>query len=95
VDVARQLYKLFCQVGFPKIIQSDNGPEFRAGTAKELAQLVQADQRFSTPYHPQGNGMAEAFVKKAKRALLKEAQGACYSIQKKSEETSFVQTLFF
>ena len=76
VDVARQLYKLFCQVGFPKIIQSDNGPEFRAGTAKELAQLVQADQRFSTPYHPQGNGMAEAFVKKAKRALLKEAQGA-------------------
>ena len=36
IDVARQLYKLFCQVGFPKVIQSDNGPEFRASLIKAL-----------------------------------------------------------
>ena len=74
-DVARQLYKLFCTVGFPKIIQSDNGPEFRANLIHQLAKLVEAEHRFSTPYHPQGNGMAEAFVKKAKLAILKSLDG--------------------
>ena len=74
-DVARQLYKLFCLVGFPKIIQSDNGPEFRATLIHQLGKLVEAEHRFSTPYHPQGNGLAEAFVKKAKTAILKSLEG--------------------
>ena len=27
--IAKKLYKLFADIGFPKIIQSDNGPKFR------------------------------------------------------------------
>lgn len=74
-DVARKLYKLFCQVGFPRVIQSDNGNEFQ-GIVRALMELVQAEHRFSTPYHPQGNGLAEAYVKKTKTAVLKYLQGA-------------------
>ena len=74
-DVAKALYKLFCQVGFPKVIQSDNGPEFRNQVLRALTELVQAEHRFSTPYHPQGNGVAEAAVKKVKQTLLKELRG--------------------
>ena len=73
--VARKLYKVFCQVGFPKIIQSDNGPEFRNELLRELTKLVNADHRFTTPYHPRGNGLAEASVKIVKQTLFRQLRG--------------------
>jgi hypothetical protein len=73
--IAKKLYSLFCTVGFPKVIQSDNGPEFRNQVIRELVQKVNAEHRFITPYHPQGNGVAEAAVKKVKEMLKRELAG--------------------
>ena len=61
VSVAKSLLEIFCNYGFPKIIQSDNGPEFRNEVVKALANLTSSEQRFSTPYYPQSNGIVERF----------------------------------
>ena len=74
--VARKLYGVFCMVGFPKVIQSDNGPEFRNGVIQELVKAVNSEHRFITPYHPQGNGVAEAGVKRVKEMIKRELSGA-------------------
>lgn len=75
VTIAKKLFKLFCEVGFPRIIQSDNGPEFRNALINQLTRLAEVNHRFSTPYHPQGNGSAEAGVKRMKEALRRKLQG--------------------
>jgi transposase InsO family protein len=75
LTIARKLFKLFCEVGFPRIIQSDNGSEFRNALINQLTKLAEVNHRFSTPYHPQGNGSAEAGVKRMKEILRKKLQG--------------------
>jgi len=34
--VSKELFKVFCDVGFPKIIQSDNGTEFVNAKIRKL-----------------------------------------------------------
>lgn len=60
--VALELYKLFCDIGFPNILQSDNGREFRNEMLKKLTTQAGVDHRFVTPYHPRANGVAERYV---------------------------------
>ncbi|MEZ0209074.1 MAG: RNase H-like domain-containing protein [Candidatus Paceibacterota bacterium] len=74
--VGRKLFKLFCEVGFPQIVQSDNGSEFRNSLVAELSRLAEVSHRFTTPYHPRGNGSAESGVKRVKEIIRKKLQGA-------------------
>jgi hypothetical protein len=74
--VAKKLFKLFSNFGFPKILQSDNGPEFRNSVLEALRNCMSASHRFTTPYHPRGNGIAEAAVKKLKSIIRKMLIGA-------------------
>ena len=60
--VASTLFTLFCDVGFPKIIQSDNGKEFVNELLKNLTSAGRIDHRLITAYHPQGNGVTERYV---------------------------------
>jgi putative transposase len=69
--VASRLFKLFCLIGFPKIIQSDNGSEFVNTILNHLTQTVKIDHRLTTSYHPQANGLAERSVRKVKDLLEK------------------------
>ena len=73
--VSRKFYKLFCTIGFPKIVQSDNGSEFINKVMKQLTDKLNLDHRNSTPYHPRGNGAAERFVQTAKTIILKMLEG--------------------
>lgn len=73
--VALHLYHVFCDFGFPKILQSDNGTEFVNSTMKELKQQFGFDHRTISPYHPQANGAAESHVKIAKHLLVKLCHG--------------------
>jgi len=73
--VAIELGNLFCQVGFPNVIQSDNGTEFKNELLNEIAERAGIEHRFSTPYHPRGNGLAERFVQTAKKTIAKSIQG--------------------
>jgi hypothetical protein len=75
VEVGKALYKVCCDMGFPKIIQCDNGSEFRNELITELCKTCHIQQRFSTPYHPQGNGLTENAVKLAKMTTYKTCRG--------------------
>ena len=73
--VASQLYQVFCDCGFPKILQSDNGTEFVNSTMTEMKSQFGFDHRTISPYHPQANGAAESHVKIAKQLLVKLCRG--------------------
>ena len=74
--VARKLYKIFCQVGFPRIIQSDNGTEFVNSTMNAITTTAEIQHRMTTAYHPRANGTSERFVRTTKTAIFKELRGA-------------------
>ena len=69
--VALELIKIFGDYGFPQIIQSDNGTEFRNQVMGHISKNLGIDRRYSTPYNPMGNGIAEANVKIALNTLRK------------------------
>lgn len=69
--VAGRLFKLFCLIGFPKILQSDNGTEFANQISHALLKIMEVDHRLTTPYHPHANGLAKRNVRKVKELLPK------------------------
>jgi hypothetical protein len=73
--VARQLVQIFCDVGFPKIVQSDNGKEFVNELMHHVCTESNIDHRLITPYHPRANGLAERFVQTSKDAIFKLLKG--------------------
>lgn len=73
--VAEELFKLFCQVGFPNVIQSDNGTEFKNELLTSITAKAGVEHRFVSPYHPRGNGLAERFVQTAKLTVAKLIRG--------------------
>jgi len=73
--IASVLFKLFCSIGFPKIIQSDNGTEFVNAILKNVTTKLSIEHRLTTPYHPRANGVAERHVRTFKETLQKELNG--------------------
>jgi hypothetical protein len=69
------LFQLFCDIGFPKIIQSDNGLEFVNQMIRSLCSMANIDHKLITPYNPAANGVTEAWVKIMKTTLYKALQG--------------------
>ena len=72
--VAKVLVNIFGDYGWPFIIQSDNGTEFRNSLLNSITANMGVDRRFSTAFHPQGNGSAEASVKIVLNTLRKMMQ---------------------
>ncbi|GJJ75509.1 hypothetical protein EMPS_07867 [Entomortierella parvispora] len=70
--VAKALFDIFCTVGFPRVLQSDNGREFVNQVMLAMTSEFNVDHRLLTPYHPRGNGVAERHVKVAVDILKKE-----------------------
>ena len=56
--VAMELYKIYIEYGPPKIIQSDQGSEFK-GNVKELCNLLKTKMIYSRSHHPQSQGKDE------------------------------------
>jgi transposase InsO family protein len=73
--ISNTLFEAFYLLGFPKIIQSDNGTEFVNQVIKALTTTARIDHRLITPYNPRANGAAERYVQTASNAILKELQG--------------------
>jgi hypothetical protein len=69
-SVTKVLLAWFCEWGFPKVLRSDGGPQFRS-EFKEFCAKYNIEHELSSPYHPQSNGLAEAGVKSVKRLLKK------------------------
>ena len=69
--IAKTLTSIFTDFGFPKIVQSDNGSEFKNQVMDCVMTMTGIDHRLTTPYHPRGNGLAEKFVQTTKLSIIK------------------------
>ena len=59
---AKILYNnIFCLFGPPTEILTNRGSHFANAVIKDLCHLVNVRHKFSTPYHPQTNGLTENF----------------------------------
>lgn len=75
LTVARCLWEIVCDFGIPKIIQSDNGPEFVNQVVEALCELMGVDHRLVSAYNPRANGSAESHVKIVLNCLRKMCKG--------------------
>jgi transposase InsO family protein len=69
--IARELFDVFCLIGFPPILSSDRGPDFRNQVLKRLNEILNIEHRFTTPYNPQANGKVERGIGTIKSSLIK------------------------
>jgi transposase InsO family protein len=73
--IAAALYEVISLFGPPKVMQSDNGPEFVNSTLEQLCKQASINHRFVAAYNPRANGLAETMVKKLKLLLKKQLEG--------------------
>ncbi|MCO5611796.1 hypothetical protein L7F22_066055 [Adiantum nelumboides] len=60
-----------CKFGVPLELVGDQGKDFRNDLIEDLGQNLEIKQRYSTPYHPQCNGLVEAFNGVLQKILFK------------------------
>ena len=72
--VAEELLKFFSRVGIPKEILTDQGTNFTSQLFAELYRLLHVDALWTSPYHPQTDGLVERFNGTLKEMLRKSAQ---------------------
>jgi hypothetical protein len=63
--------EIICRHGIPKIILSDQGPNFRSDMIRILCEKFLIRHKFSSPYHPQTNGMVERLNRTLCESLAK------------------------
>ena len=59
----KALREIFCRFGLPRVIVSDNGPQFIASEFKDFCTANNITHIRATPYHPKTNGLAEWAVR--------------------------------
>ncbi|GFU27082.1 retrovirus-related Pol polyprotein from transposon 412 [Trichonephila clavipes] len=63
------LLEIFSRTGIPEVIVMDNATNFTASLTQEFLKILGACPRFSTPYHPEGNGLIERWNQTLKNML--------------------------
>ena len=58
---AQALMEKFLEYGLPERLITDNGPNFRSELLAAMCRNLQTAHLFSTPYHPQFDGLCERF----------------------------------
>jgi transposase InsO family protein len=53
--------EFFCKFGVPEVIVSDQGTHFQNQLMTHIQHLIGYNHIYSTPYHPQSNGIVERF----------------------------------
>jgi len=74
-SIAQCLLRIFCDIGFPKILQSDNGAEFINSVLKALKQLAGIDERLISAYNHRSNGIAERSIQTTSHCVFKAVKG--------------------
>lgn len=70
-EVIKNLKTWFAVHGIPRLLESDNGPQFASKEFKDFTTSWQFEHRTSSPRYPKSNGLAERFVQTAKSMLKK------------------------
>ncbi len=73
--VAPELWKLFNDFGFPRVIQSDNGSEYTNHIVKEMIKQAGVSHRYITAYQPRTDGKVERNIGTAKSIIRKHLFG--------------------
>jgi hypothetical protein len=68
-ETCNALMQMFCRVGFPQILTSDNASNFVAQLSNELYKRVGIKIIHSSPLHPQANGTVERANRSLKHML--------------------------
>jgi len=89
--VAEKLLLIFADFGFPKIIQSDNGPEFANDVLRSLVKISGINHRLISPYNPRCDGKVERAIGTVMSIIKKELHGSdrCWPLF-----VAFAQTRF-
>ena len=74
--IARALLEICSVLGFPRILQSDNGKEFASSVIKSMMSLHGVQHRLISSYNPRADGKVERTVGTVKRTLQKLLEGA-------------------
>ncbi|CEP17075.1 hypothetical protein [Parasitella parasitica] len=75
-SVAAAMIEAFGIVGLPRFfVVSDHGTEWSNQLHSMLFQSMQIEKRYSTQYHPEGNGVSERYVGLVKKTLAKLLNG--------------------
>lgn len=69
--IAAFLLKTILRHGAPRILVTDNGSEFKNHIVQELTSTYGIQHIFTTPYHPQANGLDERTNQTLKQSLRK------------------------
>ena len=73
-EISEALLTIFCRLGFPKEVLSDQGSQFTSDLMREVCRLINVKQAFTTPYHPMANGLNEKFNGTLKAMVKKMCQ---------------------
>ena len=87
--VARALLEIFCTIGFPRIIQSDNGSIFINEAMKEIVRISGIDHRLISAYHHRANGLAERNIRTTSDVIYKQLQGVAENWDKYLNSTQY------
>ena len=72
-SVINAMKYVFSSQGIPKIVFSDNGPQFSSGEFREFARSYDFQHQTSSPLYPKSNGLVEKAVGIVKNLLKKSA----------------------
>ena len=67
----KALRSIFSRLGIPKVLISDNGPQYASKAMEDFAKSYGFNHITSSPHYPQGNALAERTVKTVKDLLKK------------------------
>ena len=70
-EVIRSLKRIFSRHGIPKVVFSDNGPQYTATEFKGFNKQWDFSHMFSSPFFPQSNGLVERTIQTVKRTMKK------------------------
>ena len=70
-DVIKHLKSVFAHHGIPKVVMSDNGPQYSSELFTKFSKKYEFKHVTSSPKYPQSNGAAERAVRTIKEMLNK------------------------
>ena len=70
-DVISHIKAIFACLGIPRVVISDNGPQFSSTDFKSFAKSWDFEHKTSGPEYPKANGLAESAIKADKHVLKK------------------------
>lgn len=68
--IIQHLEKIFFEKGFVKLIRADHGPPMESAELTLWCQERGIELEYSTPYHPEGNGLVERAMQRIKFVLI-------------------------